>query len=167
MVFGLTNSMEKRLVRKFHTFFGSQPFITMFTGACHFSPVWSGLIHSMFSHPEFLRSILILSSHLYPGLPWWLFPSVFPTKTLHKFHHMGHTAWPFHLLCFEQPDNSWWVIWIMKLLITQFCSYFLPWKFRCVSTLFLNTLNLCSPVLWETKFHTHIKQQAKLYFPIL
>jgi hypothetical protein len=36
-----------------------------------------------------------------------------------------------------------------------------------LSTLFSNTLSLCSSLsVWETKFHTHTKQQVKLYFCI-
>jgi len=31
-----------------------------------------------------------------------------------------------------------------------------------LSTLFLNTLNLCLSVVWETKFHTRIRQQVSL-----
>ena len=34
-------------------------------------------------HPTSWRSILIISFHLHPGLPRGLFPSCFPTKTLH------------------------------------------------------------------------------------
>jgi hypothetical protein len=37
------------------------------------------------SHPIFLRSILISSSHLYLGLPSGLFPLGFPTKILYAF----------------------------------------------------------------------------------
>jgi hypothetical protein len=35
-----------------------------------------------------------------------------------------------------------------------------------LSTLFSNTLSLCSSSVWETKFHTHTKQQVKLQFCI-
>ena len=38
---------------------------------------------SPYPHPNSCRSILILSSHLYLGLPSGLFPSSFLTKTLH------------------------------------------------------------------------------------
>jgi hypothetical protein len=34
------------------------------------------------------------------------------------------------------------------------------------STLFSNNLSLCSSLVWETKFHTHTKQQVKLWFYI-
>jgi len=37
-------------------------------------------------HPTSCRSILILPSHLFLGLPSGLFPSVFPTKTLYNPH---------------------------------------------------------------------------------
>ena len=44
---------------------------------------WANPIQSIYPHPTSWRSILILSTHLRPGLPSGLFPSGFPTKTLY------------------------------------------------------------------------------------
>jgi hypothetical protein len=33
-----------------------------------------------------------------------------------------------------------------------------------IRTLFSNTLSLCSPLMWEIKFHTHIKELSELWF---
>ena len=56
------------------TFYGTRRFITAFTRARHLSLSWARSIQSMFPHPNFWRSILILSSHLRLGLPSGLFP---------------------------------------------------------------------------------------------
>jgi hypothetical protein len=44
-----------------------------------------GQMHPIHTFPPYLRSILILSSHLRPGLPTGFFPSSFATKILYVF----------------------------------------------------------------------------------
>ena len=58
-------------------------FITAFTSARHLSLFWASSIQSILPHSTSWRSILILSSHLWLGLPSGLFPSGLPTKTLY------------------------------------------------------------------------------------
>jgi hypothetical protein len=57
----------------------------VFTRALKWSLSWASSIQSIPSHPIFLRSILILSTHLRLGLPSSLFPSGFPTNILYAF----------------------------------------------------------------------------------
>jgi len=73
-----------RLVKKFPAFYGTRRFITSFTSVRQMSLSWASSIQSVPSHPTSWRPILILSSHLFLGLPSGLFPSRFPTKTLCK-----------------------------------------------------------------------------------
>jgi hypothetical protein len=64
-----------QLVKKFPTFYGTQKFITVSTTALHLSLPWAS--------SRYLRSTVILTSHLLLGLPSGLFPSDLPTKTLY------------------------------------------------------------------------------------
>lgn len=73
-----------QLVNKFPAFYETRNFITMFTTAHHFSLSWARLFRPL-SVLIFLRSILILASHLSVGPPSGLFPSDSPTKILHAF----------------------------------------------------------------------------------
>jgi hypothetical protein len=50
--------------KKFPAFYGTRRFITVFTRAFHWSLSWARSIQSIPSHPNSLRSILILSTHL-------------------------------------------------------------------------------------------------------
>ena len=70
-------------VKKFPTFYGTRRFITAFRSARQLSLSSASSIQCVPPHPTSWRSILILSSHLRPGLPSVLFPSGFPTKTLY------------------------------------------------------------------------------------
>ena len=88
----LTYSMEQSPSWEANRFFGQsnsphfmEPlrFITAFTSACHLSLSWARSIQSMPPHPISWSSILILSSNLCLGLPSYLFPTGFPTKTLY------------------------------------------------------------------------------------
>ena len=53
------------------------------TSVHHLSLSWASPIQSIYPHPTSWRSVLILSTHLCPGLPSGLLPSVFPTKTIY------------------------------------------------------------------------------------
>jgi len=66
--------------KKFPAFYGTRRFIIAFTSARHLSVSWASSTQSILSHPTSRRSILILSSHLWLGLPSGLFLSGFPTK---------------------------------------------------------------------------------------
>ena len=72
-----------QLFKKFPAFHVTRRFITALTSARHLSLSWASPIQSTYLHPTSWRSILILSTHLRLGLPSGLFPSGFPTKTLH------------------------------------------------------------------------------------
>jgi len=70
-----------QLLKKFPAFHGTRRFITALTSVCHLSLSWASPIQSIYPHPTSWRSILILSTHLYLGLPSGLLPSGFPSKT--------------------------------------------------------------------------------------
>ena len=72
-----------QLVKKFPAFHRTRRFITALTSVRHLSLSWASPIHSIYPHPTFWRSVLILSTHLRLGLPIGLLPSGFPTKTLY------------------------------------------------------------------------------------
>jgi hypothetical protein len=62
-----------QLDKKFPSFYGTRRFITAVTRACLLSLSWASSIQSIPPNATSWRSILILSSHLRPGLPSGLF----------------------------------------------------------------------------------------------
>ena len=83
-----------QLVKKFPAFHRTRRFITTLTSIRHLSLSWASPIQSIYPHPTFWRSILMLSTHLRLGLPSGLFPPGFPTKTLYT-----SLSSPIHATC--------------------------------------------------------------------
>ena len=59
--------------------------------------------------------------HLHLGLSNGLLPSAFPTKTVSTstFRHICHIPRPSNSFWFDHPNNIWWGIQIMEILIMQ------------------------------------------------
>jgi hypothetical protein len=95
-------------LKKFSAFYGTRRFITVFTRALHWSLSWARSIQFTPSHYIYLRSILILSTHLRLGLPSGLLPSGFPTNILYAFLFSPIRATcPDHLiLCLSKPTEA-------------------------------------------------------------
>jgi len=96
----------------------------------------------------FVRSVLLLSSHLCLVLPSSLFYAVFPTKTLYAFLFFPMFDMFHSYFFFDCPYNISQEVQIVKLLIMQFApascfSFHLMYGF-ILSILFSNRVSLCS-----------------------
>jgi hypothetical protein len=137
------------------------------------SVVWKRKVHSLMCwqesvtfHPISLRFNVILSSHLRLGLPNWLVLSSFATMSFLYIFHLFHACYMSrspHRPLFDH-FNICWSVQVMKFLIMQYSPtsrYFLLGPNIFLRTLFSDTIYVL-PLVWETKFNTHTKQQIKL-----
>jgi hypothetical protein len=147
-----------QLLKNFPTFYETWRFISTFTRALHWSLSWARSIQLITPNPISLRSSLILSTHLCLGLPSSLLPSGFPTISyIQSFSpHSCCVSYPSHPQWLHHSNYTWQVVEVMKLLIRQFSSMYCDFI----------SLWSKSPLLSETKFHTHTKPHAELEFCI-
>jgi len=154
-----------RLVKKFPSFHGTRRFITALTRVRHLSLSWASPNQSIYPYPTSWKSILILSTHLRPGLPSGLFPSGFPTKTLYtSLSSPIRATCPTHLILLDFITRT-----ILgeeyKSFSSSLCNLFhSPVTSSLLGPKFYSTP--CSqtpsasfpPAMSATKFHTHTKQ---------
>jgi len=111
------------------TFYGTRRFITSFTSVRHLSMNQLDPVHAPKSN--FWRSILILSSHLCPGLPNGLFPSCFRTSDL------PHTCY------MPTPSHSSRVMFYTIVLLNNCCALHTPCFFTRVLILDPTRFGVC------------------------
>ena len=165
----LENLTSLQLVKNFPAFYGTRRFITAVTSARHLSLSWASSIQSIPPHTTSWRSILMLSSHLRQGLPSGLLLSGFRTKTPYtSFPSPIRATCLAHLIVLDFITR--------KILGKQYRSLRsslrsflhcpvipLPCKTHIFSTPYSQTpWAYVPPSMSATKFHTHIKQLAKL-----
>jgi hypothetical protein len=80
------------------------------------------LIQSIPSHPNTLRSIFILSTHLRLNLPSGLFPSALPQISyMHSSSpHSCYMPCPSHPSLLDHSNYVWRAVQVIKLLVMQF-----------------------------------------------
>ena len=112
-----------QLVKKFPSIYGTRMFITTFTSAQHLPLSWTSSIQSTPPHPTSWRSIIILSSHLHLGLRSGLFPSGFPTKTLHSPLLSPIRATCISFFSILSPERAWTVLhlFVINIWSQKFC----------------------------------------------
>lgn len=104
--------------------FETEKFITMFKIASQWTLSKDRWIQSTSSQSISLTSILILSSYLNQNVPYCLF-QVFQQNCV-KIMHYSYVCYmpcPFLAPWFHFPNNIWWRVHLMKLLIMQFSSF--------------------------------------------
>jgi hypothetical protein len=131
-----------QVVKTLPAFYGIQMFITVSTTAHHWSLTWARWIQSIPSHPIYLWSILILSSHLSLCLPSGLLPLGLLIKILYLFRispmcttHSTHLIF-FVVITIVIPGKGY------KLRSFSLCSTFL---YEAFNNIVYGWLVMCHP----------------------
>jgi hypothetical protein len=109
-----------QLFKKLPAFYGTRSLIISFANSRHLSLSWASLIQSIPPHPTSWTSLLILPYHLRLPPKWFLFLR-FPHQTpeyASPLHHTTYMPLPSHVSRIYHPNNIWWAVEVMKLLIT-------------------------------------------------
>ena len=109
-----------QLVKKVFTFYGTWRFITAFTSDHHPSLSWARSIQSMTSHPtSWMIQLNIIFPYMHGSSKWS--PSL---RFLHQntvyappLPHTSYMPHPSHSPWFNHPNNIWWAVQIIKLLL--------------------------------------------------
>jgi hypothetical protein len=125
-------------------------------------------IQSIPSYTSYLRSILILSSHMPLRLPNVIFPLCFQTKNLYPLL-ISPMPRPYLSSKFDHRNNIWWRVsqQVMNPIITQLClvsGYFLPLTSKYSPTHQVGYWNtpVCSSLNVRDKFSHPYKTTGKL-----
>ena len=136
----------------------------------HLSLSWARWIQSMPFHPNYLWSILILSSHLHLGLAsgrLWKFSP--PQHVMHFSSPLTcHTSCPSHPHWYDDSSNILWAAPIVKLPLWNFLNFLVSFSLSgpniSPSPLFLNSHSLCSSVsVRHEGSHPHKRRKSCRY----
>ena len=144
-------------------------FITAFTSVRHLSLSWVSPIQSIYPHPTFWRSILILPTHLRLGLLSGLFPSGFPTKILYtpSPHPYAPHAQPITFFSILSPAQYW--MRSTNHIAPRYCNLLhspvtssLVGPNILLNTMFSNTLSFLSSLNFSDQFSHPYKTTCKI-----
>jgi hypothetical protein len=151
------------------TFCRTRNFITAFTSAGHLSVTWPAQSNP-YPHIPLPKNPFLYYLPSTPGSPQWFFPLRFPHQIPVQNSTILHTRYMprlSHYSRFYHPHNIGWVR-NRKLLIWSFLhspvTSSLLGRNNLLNTYSQTTTAYVPTSMWTTKFHTHSKLQAKLYF---
>ena len=173
----LTNSMEHspsmnltfpQLVKKFPAYYETQRFITASTTVCHLSYIQPDPLHALISNLLMIHLNIILPS--IPRSSKW--------SLCFRFPHQNPICTFLFSICVASPSISLFSIWSPAYLVSStghkaphsvvFSTPLSPHSSQAKipsSAPYSQTPSAyVPPSKWDTKFHTHTEQQAKLQF---